>query len=68
VSVYNSLLLLMCVAVYKSFVMNLDMSTYQSPAHAVPGGVLFRIIFRFVSKHAGLFRLFRYMFETPRPT
>jgi hypothetical protein len=31
-------------------------------------GALLRCIFRFVSKHACLFRLFRYMFETPKQT
>jgi hypothetical protein len=60
----------MCVSVYKSFELHLDVSAYKSPAHAVPVGVhkKFFLLLRFVSKQICLFRLFRYMFETPNQT
>ncbi len=57
------------VSVYKSFVLNLDMSAYKNPAEATPVGV--RTVYKFFwfdsvcTKQVCLFRLFRYVFETP---
>jgi hypothetical protein len=51
--------------------MHLDVSAYKSLAHAVLVSVRLKNVlglFRFVKKHVCLFRLFRYMFETPKQT